>query len=37
VLEKCGFSLEGPLRGYAEFPNLGPIEPRDVLCFATLL
>jgi ribosomal-protein-alanine N-acetyltransferase len=37
VLEKCGFSLEGRLRGYAEFPNLVPIEPRDVLCFATLL
>jgi len=37
VLEKCGFSLEGLLRGYAEFPNLVPVEPRDVLCFATLL
>ena len=37
VLEKCGFSLEGRLRGHTEFPNLVPIEPRDVLCFATLL
>ena len=37
VLETCEFSLEGLLRGYVEFPNLVPIEPREVLCFATLL
>jgi len=37
VLEKCGFSLEGTLRGYAEFPNLAPGEPQDVLCYAVLL
>jgi hypothetical protein len=37
VLETCGFSLEGLLRGHSEFLNLVPIEPRDVLCFATLL
>jgi [ribosomal protein S5]-alanine N-acetyltransferase len=37
VLEKCGFSLEGTLRAYAEFPNLAPGEPQDVLCYAVLL
>jgi RimJ/RimL family protein N-acetyltransferase len=37
VLEKCGFSLEGCLRSYAEFPNLGPVEPQDVACYAILL
>ena len=37
VLEKCGFSLEGTLRRYAEFPNLRPGEPQDVLCYATIL
>ena len=30
VLEKCGFTLEGVLRRYAEFPNLDPVEPHDV-------
>ena len=37
VLEKCGFSLEGTLRRYAEFPNLGPGDPQDVLCYSTIL
>lgn len=37
VLEKCGFSLEGRLRAYAEFPNHKPAEPQDVLCYAILL
>jgi ribosomal-protein-alanine N-acetyltransferase len=37
VLEKCSFSLEGRLRAYAEFPNLAPGEPQDVLCYAVLL
>jgi RimJ/RimL family protein N-acetyltransferase len=36
VLEKCGFSLEGRLRAYAEFPNLAPGQPQDVLCYAIL-
>jgi ribosomal-protein-alanine N-acetyltransferase len=37
VLEKCDFAREGVLRGYAEFPNLPPVEPQDVLCYAILL
>jgi len=37
VLEKCGFSLEGTLRRYAEFPNLRPGDPQDVLCYSTIL
>jgi len=37
VLEKCGFAREGVLRGYAEFPNLVPVEPQDVLCYSILL
>jgi len=37
VLEKCDFAREGVLRGYAEFPNLAPVEPQDVLCYAILL
>jgi len=37
VLEKCGFSLEGTLRRYAEFPNFRPGEPQDVLCYSTIL
>lgn len=37
VLEKCGFSLEGRLRAYAESPNHKPAEPQDVLCYAILL
>ena len=34
VLEKCGFVCEGTWRRYAEFPNLSPGEPADVLCYA---
>lgn len=34
VLEKGGFTLEGTLRRYAEFPNLQPGIPCDVLCYA---
>ena len=37
VLEKCGFHCEGTLRRYAEFPNLEPGEPQDVLCYSTIL
>jgi RimJ/RimL family protein N-acetyltransferase len=37
VLEKCGFTCEGTLRRYAEFPNLEPGEPQDVLCYSTIL
>jgi ribosomal-protein-alanine N-acetyltransferase len=34
VLEKGGFTLEGTLRRYAEFPNLQPGIPNDVLCYS---
>jgi RimJ/RimL family protein N-acetyltransferase len=34
VLEKCGFEREGILRRHAEFPNLQPGEPCDVLCYS---
>ena len=37
VLEKCDFAREGVLRAYAEFPNLPPVEPQDVACYAILL
>ena len=37
VLEKCYFAREGVLRGYVEFPNLTPVQPHDVLCYAILL
>jgi RimJ/RimL family protein N-acetyltransferase len=37
VLEKCGFACEGTLRRYAEFPNLRPGEPLDVLCYSIVL
>jgi [ribosomal protein S5]-alanine N-acetyltransferase len=36
VLEKCGFAREGTLRRYAEFPNLQPGIPGDVLCYAAI-
>lgn len=36
VLEKGGFTLEGTLRRYAEFPNLSPGEPIDCLCYSTI-
>ncbi|MCX6549943.1 MAG: GNAT family protein [Acidobacteria bacterium] len=37
VLDKCGFSREGVMRRYAEFPNLPPIRPCDVLVYALVL
>ena len=37
VLEKCGFTREGILRKYCEFPNLDPVEPCDVLCYSVVL
>lgn len=36
VLEKGGFTLEGTLRRYGEFPNLSPGEPSDCLCFSMI-
>ena len=37
VLEKCDFAREGVLRAFVEFPNLIPVEPQDVACYAILL
>ena len=37
VLEKGGFTLEGVLRQYSEFPNLAPVGPHDCLCYAIVL
>lgn len=34
VLEKCGFTREGTLRRYAEFPNLPEPGPADVFCYS---
>jgi [ribosomal protein S5]-alanine N-acetyltransferase len=34
VLQRCGFSREGILHKYLEFPNLGTLEPQDVYCYA---
>jgi ribosomal-protein-alanine N-acetyltransferase len=34
VLERTGFTKEGVLRSYLEFPNLQPGRPSDVLCYA---
>jgi RimJ/RimL family protein N-acetyltransferase len=36
VLEKGGFAREARLARYAEFPNLVPGEPQDVLCYVRL-
>jgi len=36
VLEKGGFTLEGTLRRYADFPNLTPGDPCDCLCFSRI-
>ena len=36
VLEKCGFTLEGAWRQYAEFPNHSPGVRLDALCYATV-
>jgi len=37
VLEKSGFTREGILQRYLEFPNLAPGAPSDVYCYARLL
>src|SRR5829696_1677747 len=34
VMEKCGFTREGLLRGHAHFPNIAPGTAADVLCYA---
>jgi RimJ/RimL family protein N-acetyltransferase len=34
VMQKCGFSREGTLRGHAQFPNHSPGVASDVLCFS---
>lgn len=36
VLEKGGFTREGILRSYAEFPNLTPGQLSDVLCYSVV-
>lgn len=36
VLEKCGFTREGTLRRFAEFPNIQPGAPADMLCYAVV-
>jgi ribosomal-protein-alanine N-acetyltransferase len=37
VLERAGFTCEGVLRRYLEFPNLVPGVPADVHCYARVL
>jgi ribosomal-protein-alanine N-acetyltransferase len=37
VLEKCGFTPDGHIRGYAEFPNLAPGVKVDVARYALKL
>jgi RimJ/RimL family protein N-acetyltransferase len=34
VLERSSFALEGVLRKYVVFPNLGAADPQDVCCYA---
>jgi hypothetical protein len=34
VLERTGFTQEGVLRSYLEFPNLGTGRPSDVYCYS---
>lgn len=34
VLERTGFTKEGVLRSYLEFPNLDPGRPSDVYCYS---
>jgi len=36
VMEKCGFTREGILRGHAQFPNLAPGVAADVVCYASV-
>jgi RimJ/RimL family protein N-acetyltransferase len=33
VLKKCGFTREGLLRDYAEFPNDDPGRLQDAICY----
>ena len=37
VLEKAGFTLEGTLRRYCEFPNLELGVAKDVVCYSCIL
>ena len=37
VLEKTGFTCEGVLQRYLEFPNVAPGGPADVFCYAVIL
>ena len=37
VLEKTGFTYEGVLQRYLEFPNLAPGAPADVRCYSRIL
>ena len=34
VMQKCGFTREGILRGHAQFPNVAPGVAADVLCYS---
>ena len=34
VLQKCGFTREGILRGHAQFPNIAPAVASDVLSYS---
>jgi len=34
VMQKCGFTREGLLRGHAQFPNIAPGVAADVLCYS---
>jgi ribosomal-protein-alanine N-acetyltransferase len=34
VMQKCGFTREGILRGHAQFPNIAPGVAADVLCYS---
>jgi len=34
VMQKCGFTREGTLRGHAQFPNYVPGVASDVLCYS---
>ncbi len=36
VMEKCGFTREGILRGHAQFPNLAPGVAADVVCYSSV-
>ncbi len=34
VMQKCGFTRDGLLRGHTQFPNLAPGVAADVLCYS---